>query len=70
MNTMNVEITVPDFVNWIAIDEDGRCWGYATKPANTLRLNQWFGKQKKVATVLLYHAAPPKNWKEELYTWG
>jgi len=71
MNTMNVNIVVPDWVNWIAVDKNGDCYGFNMKPNNIDASNEW-GDYGNISLefVRLYMGKPPKNWKDELYTWG
>ncbi len=59
---------VSSWCKWIAVDKDGKCWEYPTKPFASSIFSIWgaasFSKGK-----ILYKGAPPKNWKDELYTW-
>ena len=65
---MLIEIVVPDWVRWMAVDADGCCFGYPKKPGHTNEdLNWWY--LAGGTSILLYRAAQPKNWKDELYTW-
>lgn len=65
MNTMKVEVVVPNWVNWIAQDDDGEWRGHENKPF--LQSTYW---QSHGNIQLIAEGAPSKNWKEELYTWG
>lgn len=64
---------VPSWCKWIAVDKDGDAYGFKNKPVILIKSNLWalalkeggLSKFKK-----LYKDKPPKNWKEELYTWG
>ena len=72
MNKFNPK-TVPSWVRWIAVDEDGKCWGYEVEPRLPfISINEWLLNPGKNGGrfVKLYEGKPPKNWKEELYTWG
>ena len=69
MNTLKVEIVVPEWVNWMTVDSSGFCTGHETKPKQTPYLNgSWFVNERR--TCFLYSGKPPKNWKDELYTWS
>lgn len=70
MQTLKVEVVVPDWVNWIAVDENGGVWYYANLPNNNWFTDavEWSVKFGKCD--LAYTCPPPKNWKEELYTWS
>lgn len=60
---------VSNWCKWIAVDEDGFCYEYSIKPDNKRSIGeQWLnnGGQEK----FLYKGKPPKNWRNELYTWG
>lgn len=67
MNTLEAEVAVPDWANWIAVDKDGTCYAFADKPVKRARVWDVSGFS---ASRILYRGKPPKNWKEELYTWG
>ena len=61
---------VPKWCKWIAVDKDGECWAFENKPAtNTVYKCVWDTCFSDEA-VRLYKGKPPKNWKDELYTWG
>lgn len=67
MSKFKIEIEVPDSINWIACDEDGRWYGYKEKPyINSDYSDHWnsLGKEYLLASV-----GPTKNWKDELYEW-
>jgi len=59
---------VPKWCNWIAVDDDGRCWTYSIKPERGVIEFMWWPQQHG-RWGKLYEGKPPKNWKEELYTW-
>ena len=65
MDTLTVEIEIPDWVRWIAVDKNGLTEGYSIRPEPETRW--WLSRDE---SVILYRAKPPKNWKDELYTWG
>ena len=67
MNTMKVEIEVPDWVNWMAVDENGNVYGYSCKPKIYIEDGYWHCM--KGTSERLYNGKSPKNWKEELYQW-
>lgn len=69
MNTLKVEIVIPDWVNWIAVDKDGSVWGYETEP-RAIQFGQWDTLSGLSIEEILYRTKPPKNWKDELYTWS
>jgi len=70
MNTMKVEVVVPDWVNWIAVDENGEVWGWEKEPSQYNCNSHSFWDAGYGMSSRLYNAPPPKNWKEELYTWS
>jgi hypothetical protein len=63
---MKVEVVVPNWVNWIAVDKDGYVFGYSAKP-HTEKDGSWNTDDSVLES--LYIGKPPKNWKEELYEW-
>ena len=66
MNTLKVEIEmqIPDWVNWMAADANGAVWGYGTKPKKCDGYWADGGESQQ-----LYQNKPPENWKDELYEW-
>jgi len=68
MNILKAEIVVPDWVNWIAVDSDGDAWGYSAEPFRSKSL-QGVWNIYRADSVMLYSGKPPKNFKDELYTW-
>ena len=57
---------VPDWVNWIAQDADGACWGYEAEP------NQqdagWY--ENEVGRIVkLGMGEPPADWTATLTRW-
>ena len=67
---------VPSWARWLAVDENGTCAAYRTKPTPIREQYQqgyWsidgFDLSGKTF-VDLYKGKPPKNWKAELYTWS
>jgi len=61
---------VPSWCKWIAVDESGRCWGFENKPdTKSSRYNGNWDTRNIDKAVELYEGKPPKNWKDELYTW-
>ena len=67
---------VPDWCKWIAVDEDGVCCAFRKKPyqeASYPTLKGYWNINDVIENenaVDLYKGKPPKNWKDELYTWG
>ncbi len=59
---------VSDWCKWIAVDKDGACWEYSGMPFLGRTSSVWSDRYHSKAK-LLYRGAPPKNWKNELYTW-
>lgn len=72
MQKMKVEIIhivdVPYWVNWMAVDDDGDCFGYENKPSLSMADHWWGNRSGRY--VRLYSGNTPKNWKDELYTWS
>ena len=71
--TLKVEVEIPDWVNWIAVDKNGFGHGYRREPKQGI--NEWdippFPRADmfKPRFTLLFKGPKPKNWKNELYTW-
>lgn len=68
MNKFNPN-KVPKWCNWIAVDQDGCCWAFSREPSTGVssfpyKWDNWFGEAER-----LYNGKPPKDWKQELYTW-
>lgn len=66
MATLKVNVFIPDWVRWIAIDWDGAVRGYDSEPKP---LGHSWGHCGRYRTIL-YKTKRPKNWKDELYTWS
>ncbi len=62
---------VPSWCKWIAVDKDGFCFAYSTKPKTRIVLESWDNDHNpKGQWRVLYRERKPKNWKDELYTWS
>ncbi len=61
-------IEIPEEVNWIAGDENGKVWGYECEPEQNKKIFSWVSSSGHA--WMLYEGRPPKNWKDELYTWS
>lgn len=66
MNKMKVEIVIPEWIRWIAVDKNGDVFGYDEKPRR-VENKEWYAECR---LTKLYSGSPPKNWKDELYTWS
>ncbi len=60
---------VSKWCRWIAVDKNGECWEFSGKPLAFSAFEIWNNTQP-IKYRLLYKGEPPKNWKEELYTWS
>ena len=58
---------VPKWCKWIAVDENGECYGHECDPTDEISV---FGWASKGNICFLYEGKRPKNWKDELYTWS
>ena len=56
-------VKIPDWVNWIAQDEDGAWWGYSVEPHQ--QHNGWY-ENEVGNTVLLFKDNKNSNWKNTL----
>lgn len=70
MDTLTVEIEIPDWVRWIAQDAGGMWCCYSKKPKNDEVDYGWTLLGGDIDWKILYKGKKPKNWKDELYTWG
>lgn len=61
MKQIQIPSEVPDWVNWIAQDEDGDWYGYGNKPQN-VSYGAW-GAGKGGTTKLSFQNS---NWKDTL----
>ena len=71
MNKIKVEIEViiPEWTNWIATDKNGSVFSYEKKPVRGR--DEWDHCYPDYGNMqFLYRDKPPKNWKDELYTWS
>ena len=60
---LSASTTFPDWVNWIAQDEDGHWWGYSVEP---LQHDHGWYENEVGNYILLAKEAPNKNWKQSL----
>ena len=63
-----IKINVPDWVRWMATDQSGSLWFYALKTTVSINHTAWtndFGAAIRAASI-----RPPKDYKQELYTWS
>jgi len=65
MNTCTFEVPIPDWVNWIVQDADGEWYGWEDEPHP---VNEVWHCRHGMSTFIA-HGIPPKNWKEEIYTY-
>lgn len=65
MRTMQVEIKFPNWVKFMATDNDGWVYGYSHEPKKYYSMSLW--RTEKGKEIFLYHIAPPKDWTQELY---
>lgn len=61
---------VPHWVKWIAIDGDGDVRGFRRLPFKNKYIDMWNVASHNERSVFLYKEEIPKNWKDEIYTWG
>jgi hypothetical protein len=75
-NTMKTKFNpkdVPSWCKWIAVDKNGECNAYSIKPTPRDKpyISEWdFDDWNNHQYITLYKGKPPKNWKDELYTWS
>jgi len=62
----NVDVVVPDWVRWIATDDDGTVFGYKEKPYQNDQLKFW---QSNEDDVHLYLGEQPDDWTLTLHEW-
>lgn len=56
----------PEWVNWIAQDADGACWGYEAEPNQ--QHNGWY--ENEVGRIVkLGMGEPPVDWTRTLTRW-
>ncbi len=67
MGSIKAEIVVPDWVTYIGVDKNGKCYGFEKEPI--MKVDVWMPKSGSRFNCL-YDGVPPKNWHNELYTWG
>ncbi len=60
---LSASTTFPDWVNWIAQDEDGHWWGYSVEP---LQHDHGWYENEVGNYILLTKEAPNKHWKQSL----
>ena len=63
MKTINLEIQVPDWVEWIAMDDSGAWIGFSDEPAQDV--GWWRLEEGTEITLALGHYDCP-NWQQSL----
>ena len=61
MKTISIPFPVPDWVEWVAQDEDGEWWAHEMEPY--LWRNVWDNDKD---TVFIEKGSPNPNWRETL----
>lgn len=75
MKTKFNENDVPSWCNWIAVDKNGVCAAFKSKPHHEALGNGLGGywslhdNDEGRNCLDLYKGDKPRNWKLELYTW-
>ena len=64
----SIQIEVPTWVHWMATDESGSLWFYQCKPIVLSEHNAW--AESKGNSQFAAYIRPPKDYKQELYTWS
>jgi len=62
-----IKVLIPSWVHWMATDESGALWFFQYKPELIRNLAAWApnkGHERFAASI-----RPPKDYKQELYTW-
>ena len=68
-DTINAEVVIPEWTNWIAVDKCGQVYAYEHKPILGSYHDSWMNTTGH-NTELLYDGVPPKDYKQELYTYA
>ena len=58
-----LDIPVPEWVRWIAQDEDGSCWGFECEP---LQYDKGWYENEVGRRIKLKSAAPNPGWRSSL----
>jgi len=67
INQGAITIEVPYWVRWMATDACGSLWFYGRKPLIALEHAAWV--ESKGCAQFGAYIRPPKDYKQELYTW-
>jgi len=67
-----ISVEVPSWCRWMAVDANGALWFYKRKPTYSSKYDAWLETDTNVATMsdIAGNIKPPKDWKQELYTWS
>lgn len=65
MKKVNIEVLVPENMNWMATDDKGHVTVFENKPVPKTKedYNYWFAEG---GTIYIADVPKPKNWKETL----
>ena len=64
---MNVEVEVPEWANWMAMDESGRWWFYKDCPEQCDHIWHTFNDDYYWASAYRDPDPESKDWTQELY---
>ena len=68
-----VNITVPTWVNWVAVDKEGAGWGYESKPKSIPDLIFWCeseGDQEWAQQLFTAELTNNEQWQDLLFYVG
>ena len=63
MNNQKIDFVIPDWVNWLAQDEDGSWWGYSVEPLQHHK--GWYENEVGQHQLLAKTASNP-HWRSSL----
>jgi len=66
----SVKITIESWVKWMAVDQSGSLWGFSKKPIIALEHAAWLENAQYTLSQFIGNIKPPKDYKQELYTWS
>jgi len=65
-----VTIEIDTWVRWMTVDQNGSLWAFSTKPICNVKYKAWLESNSTTISDYLGAIRPPKDYKQEIYTWS
>jgi len=66
-----ITVEIPTWCRWMTVDANGSLWIYSKKPIQHSSYPAWIESEiGNTQSDFLGSIKPPKDWKQEIYTWS